>query len=109
MAQAPTKPGIPPDPNAGKNIHGQPNPPPPPDEPRQPHPATREQVNLHGQPPQPNMAPPVAAQSGLGDNTRAEMEAGRANLAQYNRRDTAEHEAGRRALEQRADRTNPRE
>lgn len=55
------------------------------------------------------MAPPVAAQSGLGDNTRAEMEAGRANLAQYNRRDTAEHEAGRRALEQRADRTNPRE
>jgi hypothetical protein len=34
----------------------------------------------------------------VGDNTRAEMEAGRNNLQQYRRRDDAEHEAGRRAI-----------
>jgi hypothetical protein len=38
---------------------------------------------------------------GLGDNTLAEMEAGRKNLQHYGDRNNAEHEAGRRALEQR--------
>jgi hypothetical protein len=50
------------------------------------------------------MAPPEEPQSGLADNTRAEMEAGRKNLGQYTRRDDAEHEAGRKVLQQHADR-----
>jgi hypothetical protein len=66
--------------------------------PVQPH---SQQVNIHGQPPKPNMAPPEEAPSGLGDNTRAEMEAGKANLAQYAKRNDAEHEAGRKAVESR--------
>ena len=37
----------------------------------------------------------------LSENTRAEMDAGRAALAQYGRRPADEHEAGRRAVEQR--------
>lgn len=88
MAQAP-KQGIPPvpdrDPNAGKNIHGQPNYPTP------------------GQPPHPNMAPSAADQSGLPDSIKAEMEAGKRNLQQYTQRDDAEHEAGRKLLQQHAD------
>lgn len=103
MAQTP-KPGIPPDPNAGRNIHGQPNPPPDPNRPeisppeqRQPPPS---QVNIHGQGPRPNMAPPTEDQKGLADNTRAEMDAGKKNLEQYTKRDNAEHEAGRHTLGQ---------
>jgi hypothetical protein len=96
MAQPP-KQGIPPapptDPNAGRNIHGQPN------YPTQPQP---DQVNIPGQPPQPNMAPPEDNQSGLADNTRAEMEAGKRNLQQYTHRDDAEHDAGQKVLQQHA-------
>jgi hypothetical protein len=94
MAQSP-KSGIPPspDPNAGRNIHGQPNLPDPPS-----------QVNVPGQPPQPNMALPPNTPSGLADNTNAEMEAGRHNLKQYLRRDDAEHEAGRAVLQRHAER-----
>lgn len=87
MAQAP-KQGIPPappvDPNAGKNIHGQPNYPTP------------------GQPPQSNMAPPTEGLSGLAARTKEEMEAGKKNLQQYFQRDDAEHEAGRKLLQQHA-------
>jgi hypothetical protein len=91
MAQPPNRTGIPPAP--------------PPLDPRtgQPPPA---QVNIHGQPPAPNMAPPESPPEGLGDNTRAEMEAGRKNLSQYRRRDDAEHEAGRAALSQRVGNVN---
>ena len=112
MAQPP-KPAIPPDPNAGRNIHGQPNQPPnsdPEGHPQGaqgvtgPHPATREQVNIHGQAPKAHMAPTEEPPSGLGDNTRAEMDAGKANLAQYSKRNDAEHEAGRHAVEQRSQR-----
>jgi hypothetical protein len=49
------------------------------------------------------MAPPKEAQSGLADNTRAEMDAGKKNLQQYVKRDDAEHEAGRKVLQQHAD------
>jgi hypothetical protein len=110
MAQTPRQ-GIPPapptDPNAGRNIHGQPNPPP---DPNRPDPSQHEgqpqpgQVNIHGQGPRPNMAPPEEPLSGLADNTRAEMEAGKNNLRQYTRRDDAEHEAGRKVLQQHHDR-----
>jgi hypothetical protein len=111
MAQPPRQ-GIPPappqDPNAGRNIHGQPNPRPDPNRPdpspteeAQPQPG---QVNIRGQGPRPNMAPPEDNQSGLADNTRAEMDAGRQNLQQYNRRDDAEHEAGRQLLQRHAER-----
>ena len=86
MAQAP-RPGLPPDPNAGKNIHGQPN-----------VPASRVQTTIPGQPPQANMAPPEEISEEISDNTRAEMEAGRNNVAQRIERDNAEHEAGRRAI-----------
>jgi hypothetical protein len=116
MAQPPRQgiPPAPPDPNAGRNIHGQPNPRPDPNRPPnqppeqgQPQPG---QVNIHGQGPQPNMAPPPEDnQSGLADNTRAEMEAGKKNLQQYTKRDDAEHEAGRKVLQQHADRNLPRE
>ena len=69
-------------------------PPPPP-----PQHAPPSQVNIHGQPPRPNMAPaPATPKTGIGANTRAEMEAGAANLAQYKDRDKAEHEAGRRNI-----------
>ena len=103
MAQPPRTgipPAPPPDPNAGRNIHGQPNY----QQPQQGNPNAPQpgQVTMHGQPPAPNMAPPEEAPEGLGDNTRAEMEAGRRNLSQYRRRDDAEHEAGRAALAQRA-------
>jgi hypothetical protein len=50
------------------------------------------------------MAPPQDSQSGLADNTRAEMEAGKTNLKQYTKRDDAEHEAGRKVLQQHQDR-----
>ena len=43
------------------------------------------------------MAPDESEPEGLSDNTRAEMNAGKANLAQYSKRNDAEHEAGRRA------------
>jgi hypothetical protein len=67
-----------------------------------PHPATREQVNIHGQGPKSHTAPPEeGSQKGLGDNTKAEMEAGKANLAQFGKRDDAEHEAGRHAVDSR--------
>lgn len=102
--QPPTRTAIPPAPARGTNIHGQPNPEPQSQQPEadtEPHQPTRQQVNIHGQPPQSNMAPPQEAPSGLGDNTLAEMEAGRKNLQQYGARDTAEHEAGRKALESR--------
>jgi hypothetical protein len=103
MAQPPTYTAIPPAPARGTNIHGQPNPAPPAqqqgaDAPQHQRPS---QVNIHGQPPQPNMAPPEEAPSGLGDNTMAEMEAGRKNLQQYGDRNNAEHEAGRHVIEQR--------
>ena len=107
MAQPPSRTAIPPAPNSparGVNIHGQPNPAPPSSqagEENYQHPANRQQVNIHGQPPQPNMAPEEEPPVGLGDNTLAEMEAGRKNLQHYGDRNNAEHEAGRRALEQR--------
>jgi hypothetical protein len=50
------------------------------------------------------MAPPQDSQSGLADNTRAEMEAGKTNLKQYTKRDDAEHEVGRKVLQQHQDR-----
>ena len=124
MAQPP-KQGIPPappnptthqDPNAGRNIHGQPNHP----DQSEADKAARDaedrvlaeqnqqgrpgQVNIHGQPPKSHMAPEAKPPSGLGDNTRAEMEAGKANLQQYSKRNDAEHEAGRHAVEQRSQR-----
>jgi hypothetical protein len=88
MAQAP-RPGMPPPP-------------------AQPQP--RQQVNIHGvASPPPNMAPDEPEPEGLSDNTRAEMEAGRKNLGQHSRRNDAEHEAGRRANQQRGGgpETNP--
>jgi hypothetical protein len=95
MAQPPNRTGIPPAPPTLDPRTGQPPP---------------TQVNIHGQAPQPNMAPPENEPEGLGDNTRAEMEAGRKNLTQYRRRDDAEHEAGRRVLAQHAGNThNPPE
>jgi hypothetical protein len=113
MAQPP-KQGIPPappnpDPNAGTNIHGQPNPTPSPSGPPLNQPDTSPldrpgQVNIHGQPPQPNMAPPENRPSGLADNTQAEMDAGKRNLQQYTRRDDSEHEAGRQLLQRHAER-----
>jgi hypothetical protein len=66
------------------------------------------QVNIHGvAAPQPNMAPDEPEPENLGDNTRAEMEAGRKNLQQYGRRSNAEHEAGRRANRQRSGAPEP--
>ena len=114
MAQPP-KPAIPPDPNAGRNIHGQQNPPAPSEadqaakdaEDRAIEAKNRQhpgQVNIHGQAPKPHMAPEAEPPSGLGDNTRAEMDAGKTNLAQYAKRNDAEHEAGRHAVEQRSQR-----
>ena len=122
MAQPP-KQGIPPapppthDPNAGRNIHGQPNPPAPSEadqaakdaEDRAIEAQNRQggkpgQVNIHGQAPKAHMAPDTEPPSGLGDNTRAEMDAGKSNLAQYAKRNDAEHEAGRHANEQRSQR-----
>jgi hypothetical protein len=95
MAQAPVaRPGIPP---------AQP--------PAQP-PAARTQVNIHGVAPEPNMAPPDdTPEETLGDNTRAEMTAGKKNLDHYSKRNNAEHEAGQRAVQQRsgATKTNPLE
>lgn len=120
MAQTPRQ-GIPPapptDPNAGRNIHGQPNPPPDPNrqdtaqyDPRHANPTPNEQgqpqqgqVSMPGQGPSPNIHPQEGEPSGLADNTRAEMEAGKKNLQQYNRRDDAEHEAGRKVLQHYAD------
>jgi hypothetical protein len=110
MAQTPpAKAAIPPSPSSpqaagpsrGTNIHGQPNPPPPSQQPPDPHQA---QVNVEGRPPQPNLFPEDEPPEGLGDNTLAEMEAGRKNLAQYGNRNNAEHEAGRRAVQQRSGR-----
>lgn len=87
MAQAPQKPAIP----------------------SAPAPAARAQVNIHGQAPQPNMAPPDddISEEGLGDNTRAEMAAGKANLQKHGRRNNAEHEAGRRVNRQRSGAPEP--
>lgn len=51
---------------------------------------------------------PADAPKGLGDNTYAEMEAGKKNLAQYFKRDDDEHEAGRQAVQRHAEKTNPR-
>ena len=99
MAQAPTRTsGIPPDPNAGKNIHGQPN-----------YPAPGVKTNVPGQPPQSDMAPPEEASEGLGDNTRAEMDAGKKNLAQYSKRNDAEHQAGQRAIGRSSPKEQPQE
>jgi hypothetical protein len=91
MAQPPKQaipPAPPTDPNAGKNIHGQPNTP--------PNPNSTEAG--HG--PQPDMAPPENAPKGLADNTRAEMEAGKKHLEQHAHRHDAEHETGRKVIQQ---------
>ena len=84
--------------------------PPPPVQQQQPPPQRTTQVNIHGvAAPQPNMAPDEPEPEGLSDNTRAEMEAGRKNLGQHSRRNDAEHEAGRRANQQRSGNRNPDE
>lgn len=107
MAQPPRT-GIPPappnDPNAGRNIHGLPNQRPDPD-----RDTGNERVNVQGRPPQPDMAPPANAPKGLGDNTKAEMEAGKTNLKQYDKRDDEEHAAGKNAIGRGDKDTNPQE
>jgi hypothetical protein len=107
MAQPPSKTAIPPAPSRGTNIHGQPN-----SQPSSTQDVTQtqqplERVNIHGQPPQADMAPPEETQEGLGDNTKAEMAAGKANLKQYSKRDDAEHAAGRHANRARNPQGNP--
>jgi hypothetical protein len=57
----------------------------------------QQQVNIHGQPPAPNMAPDEPEVEGLSDNTKAEMAAGQKVLGQRRQRDDDEHAAGRRA------------
>jgi hypothetical protein len=88
MAQAP-RPGIPPTPPQQPSAQ----------QPSVQQPSARtQQVNIHGvAAPSPNMAPDEPEPEGLGDNTRAEMEAGKKNLAQFAKRHDAEHEAGRHA------------
>jgi hypothetical protein len=106
MAQPPSKTAIPPAPSRGTNIHGEPNPQPT-TQAAQTQQQPLERVNIHGQPPQADMAPPEEAQEGLGDNTKAEMAAGKANLKQYSKRDDAEHAAGRHANRARNPQGNP--
>lgn len=55
------------------------------------------------------MAPPANAPKGLGDNTKAEMEAGKTNLKQYDKRDDEEHAAGKHAIRRGDKDTNPQE
>lgn len=58
------------------------------------------QVNIHGIPPAPNMAPAADTNmAGISDSTREEMMAGIDSLDKHDARHNAEHEAGRKALE----------
>jgi hypothetical protein len=104
MTQPPSKTAIPPAPSRGTNIHGEPNPQPT-TQAAQTQQQPLERVNIHGQPPQADMAPPEEAQEGLGDNTKAEM----ANLKQYSKREDAEHAAGRHANRARNPQGNPQD
>jgi hypothetical protein len=71
--------------------------------------AQQQQVNIHGQPPQPNMAPDEPVLEGLSDNTKAEMDAGKKVLGQRRQRDDAEHTAGKKHLEPHAARQGQRQ
>jgi len=72
------------------------------------HPVTDEVPDVFGFPPEPDMAPEEDPSTGpLSDNTRAEMEAGRAMLSQYGTRTEDERAAGKRASNPNAGRTLP--
>lgn len=72
-------------------------------------PAVQQQVNIHGQPPQSNMAVDESEPKGLSDNTKAEMDAGKKVLGQRQQRDNAEHTAGKKHLEPYAARQGQRQ
>ena len=60
---------------------------------------TRTSVNIYGRSPEPDMAPePSYGGMPLTDNTKAEMAAGKAALAQYDKRADAEYNAGRKSI-----------
>jgi hypothetical protein len=57
------------------------------------------QVNIHGIPPKPNMAPlPEVDEATVNDATLAEMEAGKKALGVYQQRTDAEHAYGKKAI-----------
>lgn len=58
-----------------------------------------EKVELPAQPPAPDMAPEEKLPDNIPENTRAEMEAGRAALAANQGRTAAEQAAGKKALD----------
>jgi hypothetical protein len=72
-------------------------------------PAAPMRVNIHGIPPQPNMAPaPVEIDKDvMNDATMAEVEAGKTALAAYSKRTQAEHEYGKKSIA-RLNRVTPR-
>jgi hypothetical protein len=60
------------------------------------------QVNIHGQPPREDMAPPPPSDDTiLTDATKAEMAAGKKNLEQYEDKTQAEMAYGRRQVDAR--------
>jgi hypothetical protein len=70
--------------------------PPPAAAPSKPPPA---QVNIHGIPPKPNMAPlPEPNEEIVNDATQAEMSAGKKALDVYRQRTEAEHAYGKKAI-----------
>ena len=62
------------------------------------HPVTNEIPDVFGMPPEPNMAPEEVLPANIPENTRAEMEAGRAALASNAGRTAAEQAEGRKVL-----------
>jgi hypothetical protein len=58
------------------------------------------QVNIHGIPPKPNMAPlPEMDEENVNDATMAEMQAGKEALAVYAKRTQAEHDYGKKLID----------
>lgn len=56
------------------------------------------QVNIHGIPPSPHMAPEPPSTEGLSEWTKAEMETGKKALEAYKQRGQAELAAGQQAI-----------
>ena len=75
-----------------------PNPPPPPTPNPAPQPQPRTNVTVPGRQPEPDIVDSDPETRGLSDNTKAEMEAGRTTVEQYERRNDAEFDAGQQNL-----------
>jgi len=80
-------------------LHGATHVAPPPAAPPTPSKPPSAQVNIHGIPPKPNMAPPpVIDEEIVNDATFAEMEAGKTALSMYEARAGAEHAYGQKSI-----------